>query len=146
MPIEGLDQPCSVCERPSGDHTLREWAACIGTVTTDLPYEQTPPDAAAVVAEKVRQQFNLDEDLIVADHVVIRAATLDGASGQVRVRIPALIHEFQVGVSGQPPVTVAKVVYVADTDGMRAYGRLARDTANGAANAAELERARPEDA
>lgn len=103
----------------------------------NLPFQQTPPDMAAAAAAAVRGQFQLDEDLVVADHVVVRAITLAGSSGLVRVRLPALVHEFQIGVSGQPPEPVAKVAFIGSVDGVRGYGRLVRDSANGAANAAE---------
>jgi hypothetical protein len=135
--LRGLDQECPACGRVSGDHTLREWSRCIGATTTDLPFEETPPDMAGEAAEAVRKQFQLDDDLIIADHIVAKAMTLDGHSGLVQVRLPALLHEFQVGIAGQPPTTVAKVVYLGDASTLRQYGRLLRDTANGAANAAE---------
>ncbi len=70
-------------------------------------------------------------------HVVVRAVTLAGASGQLQVRVPGLLHEFAIGVPGQPPAPVAKVAYIGDLASMRGYGRLVRDSANGAANAAE---------
>lgn len=134
--LRGLDEACGACGRVSGDHTLREWAACMGTVTTDLPFEATPPDLAAAAGAAVREQFALDEDLIVADHVVVRAVTLDGHAGTIRVKLPGLLHEFQIGVAGQAPVTIAKVAFIGDDGSMRGYGRLVRDSANGAANAA----------
>lgn len=137
MSVSGLEQPCGTCERPAGDHTLREWAACMGEVTTDLPYEPSEPDAAELVAAQVREQFHLDGDLIVADHVVARAITLQGAADVVGVTFPGVLHEFQIGLGGTAPAVVAKVLYLGDVDAMRAYGRLLRDTANGAANAAE---------
>jgi len=109
----------------------------MGEVTTDLPFEATPPDMAAAAAAAVRRQFQLDDDLIVADHVVVKAVTLGGGSGPVEVRLPGLLHEFQIGLAGRPPSTVAKIAYVGDVAAMRAYGRMVRDSANGAANAAE---------
>lgn len=109
----------------------------MGEATTDLPFEETPPDMAAAAAAAVREQFQLDEDLIVADHVVVRAVTLDGSSGPLRVKLPGLLHEFQIGIGGQPPSTVAKVAFLGDVTAVRGYGRLVRDSANGAANAAE---------
>ncbi len=135
--VGGLDGPCVVCGRVSGDHTLREWAACVGTVTTDLPFERTPPDMAAAAAAAVRAQFQLDDDLVIADHAVVRAITLGGRSGALQVTVPGLLHEFQIGVPGQPPSTVARVAFIGNLAAMRGYGRLVRDSANGAANAAE---------
>ncbi len=136
-PLRGLDEPCGACGRPAGDHTLREWSDCIGTVTTDLPYEATPTDLASAAAAAVRERFQLDPDLIVADHIVARAVTFDGNVGPVKIKFPGLLHEFQIGIAGQPPVTVAKVAFIGDIASLRGYGRLIRDTANGAANAAE---------
>lgn len=147
--VGGLDGPCGVCERPTGDHTLREWSACMEEVTTDLPFESTPADAAALASASLRDRFNLDDSIIIADHVTVKAITLDGemmgvpprgpASLQRRptVRVPGLLHEFGIGVPGIPPSTVASVLFVGGVDSVRKYGRLARDSANGAANAAE---------
>lgn len=103
MTVSGLDAPCAVCERPAGDHTLREWAACMGTQTTDLPYEAIPEDLAQTVAASVRDRFQLDDDLIVADHVVVRALTLGGRQGVLGIKIPALIHDFQIGLAPNRP-------------------------------------------
>lgn len=80
---------------------------------------------------------DLDSHLIIADNVVVKALTLDGASGAVEVRLPALLHEFAIGVAGAPPEMIAKVLFIGSPEIMRKYGRLARDSANGAANAAE---------
>lgn len=136
MPVQGLDQPCGTCSRRSGDHTLDEWAKCLGTPTTDLPFERVPDDAAAAASAALRQQLGLDDDLILADSVIIRAATLDVSSGVVAAKVPALIHDFQIGVPGQAPAEVARVLYMGDTRAMKQYGRLVRDSANGAVNAA----------
>jgi len=133
----GLDQPCPACGRTSGDHTVREWAACLGRQTLVLPYEEVPRDLAAAAAENLRRSFGIDGDVIVADHVVVRAVTLDGATGPVRLRLPALLHEFQVGIAGQAPTVVAKVLFAGNGQTVRGYGRLVRDSANGAVNAAE---------
>jgi hypothetical protein len=137
MPVRGLDEACGVCGRPSGDHTLREWSVCLGEVTTHQPYEETPADAVEVVNAAMRERFQLEPGTIVADNVIIRAATLDAATGPLQVKLPAVLHEFQVALSGQPPATVAKIIYVGDVNAVRQYGRLARDSANAAANAAE---------
>lgn len=137
-PVAGLDQPCPVCGQISGDHTVREWAACLGTPTTNLPFQEVPQDAVAAAAgENIRRSFDIDSDIVIADHVVVKALTLSGASGPIQVHLPALLHEFQVGVPGRPPVEVAKVLFTGDTQSVRGFGRLVRDSANGAANAAE---------
>jgi hypothetical protein len=137
--LRGLDEACSTCDRPVGDHTLREWNVCMGTLTTDLPFEKTPPDMARAASEAVRAQFNLDDDLVIADHVVVKAVTLAGEvrGAAINVRLPALLHEFQIGLPGQPPGTLARVLFVGPADSVRGYGRLVRDSANGAVNAAE---------
>ena len=135
MTIEGLEESCGTCGRARGDHTLRELAKCMGTLTTDLAFEETPDDAmAAEVNRRLREQFKLDDDLQTADHVVVKALQLQNNMG---VKMPALLHEFQIGIAGQGPQTVCKVLYIGDPEGMRAYGLLARDSANGAANAVE---------
>jgi hypothetical protein len=137
MPVSGLDEPCPVCDRPAGDHTLREWQSCLGEQTTDLPYEEIPQDAAAIASENMRQRFGLESDIVVADHVVVKSLTIDGSSGSLRLVFPAVLHEFQVGVPGRPPATAAKVLFAGDAQAVRGYGRLIRDSANGAVNAAE---------
>ncbi len=135
--LRGLDEACATCGRVCGDHTLREWAACMGTLTTDLPFERTPPDMAQAAGDAVRRQFRLDDDIAIADHATVKALTLAGSAGAVGVRLPMLLHEFQIGIPGQPPAPVARVAYLGNLAGMRGYGRLVRDSANGAANAAE---------
>jgi hypothetical protein len=140
MPVSGLDEPCPVFDRPSGDHTLREWAKCMGTTTTSVPFAEVPDDMAAAAATAIREQFAIDDDLILADGVVVRAATLDGHAGVVGIKVPALVHEFQINVPGHPPATIARVLFVGDVDSMRGYGRLVRDSANGAVNAVERSR------
>lgn len=134
--VRGLDDPCPTCQRASGDHTLREWATCIGTQTTDLPFEPVPDDLADAATENMRRSFDIPGDVIVADHVVIRALTLDCSSGPIRMRLPAVLHEFQVAIPGQPPTVVAKVLFAGNDQTVRGYGRLIRDSANGAVNAA----------
>lgn len=141
MTIDGLDEPCGTCQRPAGDHTLREWNTCLGTVTTDLPYQATPPDLATVASAAIRRQFALDDDIMIADHAIVRALTLAGHSGAVSIRLPALLTEFQIGVPGQPPHTIAKILFAGSADGVKGYGRLVRDSANGAYNAATRENA-----
>jgi hypothetical protein len=136
MPVEGLNDPCAACGRRSGDHTLDEWAKCLGTPTTDLPFELIPDDAAKLASERLREQFGLADDVVLADSVLARAAVVDGGSGQVGIKLPALIHDFQVGVAGAAPATVARVLYLGDVESMRKYGKLIRDSANGAVNAA----------
>lgn len=134
-----LDQPCPVCARVSGDHTLREWSLCMGAPTTDLPYEPVPESTSATAAlagSGIRTAFGVDSDVIVADNVVVRALTLSGRNGPVALKLPGLMHDFSIGIAGHPPETVARVLFLGDDGVMRRYGELARDSANGAANAA----------
>lgn len=137
MTVDGLDKPCAVCERPAGDHTLREWSACLGTVTTDLPYEDAPDDS---IAGAMRGRLGLDRDTIPADHIHARAATYAGSSGPVEIRMPVVLLDFSIGQAGAPPVTVAKIAFLGDRSSIRGLGRLVRDTANGAVRAAEAGR------
>jgi hypothetical protein len=133
MAVTNLDSPCGVCARASGDHTLREWAACLGTTTLDLPYQPV----AADITSALRERFNLPGDQIIADHVVVRAAVLGGHTGVVGVKSPIVLHEFAVGMPDRPAEVVAKVAYIGSGDAVRAYGRLVQESADGAAAAAE---------
>lgn len=133
--VNGLDAPCPVCGRVSGDHTLREWGACLGTTVEDLPFAEVPADMARIINARIREQFGLDDDLLVADTVVVKSLVLDGSVGTMKVRTPALLHEFAIGRPGGPPAPVVRVLFVGPPDGMRSYGRLVRDSANGAVNA-----------
>jgi len=57
-----------------------------------------------------------------------------GPFGQSIV-MPIVLHEFST--SPRVGEVIARVAYVGDVHTVRQYGRLLRDTANGAANAAE---------
>jgi hypothetical protein len=135
-PIGGLDQPCPTCERLAGDHTLREWSTCMDQPTTDLRYEDLPPDAQAMT-NRLRDQLGVDEDWLIADNVVAKSLVLTGRAGVVRVAMPAVLTEFAVGAFGSAPMPVAKALFIGNEKTVRGYGRLLRDTANGAANAAK---------
>lgn len=41
MILHDLDKPCLACQRPAGDHTLREWNACMGATTTDAQRQRS---------------------------------------------------------------------------------------------------------
>jgi hypothetical protein len=131
--VGGLDGPCANCGRVSGDHTLWEWEACLGSASVDLPYEPVPGD----IADLVRQRFHLAPNTLIADHVVVKAATLEGGPWPVAIHTPALIHEYGIGRPNMAPLPVATVTFLSTSNGMRAYGRLVRDGANGAANRVE---------
>jgi hypothetical protein len=87
-PAQGLDGPCSVCGRIAGDHTLREWARCLGTTTTDLPYEAVPADAARIATDSMRMRFGMPDDWTIADNVIAKALVLDVHTGSVVLKLP----------------------------------------------------------
>jgi hypothetical protein len=116
---------------------MREWSHCMGAVTLDLPTQPVPDDIAGAASAALRRQFDLDEDLLIADHVIVKSATLAGSSGPLDVRLPVLLQEFQLGHPGRPPIEIAKVLFLGNVETMRGYGRLVRDSANGAINALE---------
>jgi predicted O-methyltransferase YrrM len=134
--FRGFDDECTECGRLAGDHTLREWAKCTGDKSFDLPMADIPEDATEQANRMLRERFLLDDDVIVVDNVVTYATVLRGSSGPVGVKAPAVMHDFQSSASGRVK-TVARVLFLADAAGIRAYGKLVRDAANGAANAAE---------
>jgi len=131
-PIQNLEAACMVCERPAGDHTLREWSACMGTITTDLPYGPIPADA-----RRIAERFGLPDGTLVADNVVAKSLVARADMGPLgqSLLLPLVLHEF----SRSPNVgeVLARIAYIGDVGTLRQYGRLLRDTANGAANAAE---------
>jgi len=131
--IGGRDDDCSACGRRVGSHTLDEWDACLGATTLDRQFGRTTEG----VTGAIRERFGLDADVLIADHVIVEAALLDGtAGGGTTLKIPTLIHNFAIGVDGEPePVT--RVLYTADVEGIRRYGALVGDAAIGAAKAAE---------
>jgi hypothetical protein len=132
--FSGLEKACPRCERLAGDHTLREWQACAGADRLELPYVDQPE--ALQVMRQVRESFGLGDDVIVVDHVVARALVLAGSAGPVRSVHPGVLCEFQVGIMGQAPTTITKVLFVGDERSIRGFGRLLRDASNGAVNAA----------
>lgn len=104
----------------------------MGTATTDLRYEPIPADARLIA-----ERFGLPDGTLVVDNVVAKSAVAQadvGAFGQ-SLLLPLVLHEF----SRSPNVgkVLARIAYIGDADVLRQYGRLVRDTANGAANAAE---------
>lgn len=137
MKVDGLDDDCPVCGRRSGDHTLDEWAACLGTGTMDLPFEEIPDDAIKLANDELQKRFGLPDDHWVADNLIVKALTLDASAGPIKTTIPALLFDYQSSASGFP-LTVSKVLFLGDAETMRKCGRLVRDTANAAANRVEL--------
>lgn len=128
---DSLEQPCAQCQRPIGDHLVREMVTCGLKPAVDLAYEDTPSDISHLAT-----QFGFPAGTLVADHITAKALVIDTAIGP----FPVLLHEFMVGRPGMPPIDVVQVAYLGG-DTMRPYGRLIRDTANGAANAADKRRA-----
>lgn len=146
--LDGLDDRCTVCGEVVGEHTLRQFNVCTGEKAWELPADVVPDDIAKLANERLREQFRLEGDWLVADTVSVKALVLSGGAVGLRVNVPAVLHEFQMGVAGRPPGTVAKVLFIGGTeDVMRSYGRLVRDSANQACNAAKRaaggERGRP---
>lgn len=140
MSYRGLDDVCAVCQRPVGDHTLREYRACSGNVE-HLPYEDQPHDSAAAAgAAMLRKRLELNDSVIVADHVVARALTFATGGPTLAPVLGGIMLELALGTPGRPPTTVGEALYIGDADVLRKFGRLIRDTANGAANAIERHR------
>jgi len=131
--IGGRDDDCPACGKRVGSHTLDDWDVCVGATTVDRPFAVS----AEGVSDAVRERFGLDRETLVADHVIVEAAILDGsAGGPTTLKMPVLIHNFAIGVDGEP-APVARVLYMADGEGIRRYGSLVGDAAIGAAKAAE---------
>lgn len=133
---DAMEQPCYVCTRPTGDHTLREWATCAQQPHTHAPYQDAPQDnVAAFGGERLQEALATGAGPMVADGVVVKAIAIDTPIG----RIGAVVHDFTRGVPtpGHPDEPVCSVMYLGgDAEGLRRYGTLVRDCANGAAKAA----------
>lgn len=131
-PITNLDAPCMVCEKPAGDHTLREWSTCMGTITTDLPYADIPEDA-----RRIADGLGLPDGTLVVDNFVAKSfvGRMDLPGGQQHVYLAGVLHEFSRSPNTGDPL--ARIAFIGDAGVLRQYGRLVRDTANGAARAAE---------
>lgn len=71
--------------------------------------------------------------MLVADTIVVKAVWLEGGAGGLPIGSPGLIHEFSIGQPNASPIPVVKILFLAPPDSMRSYGRLIRDSANGAA-------------
>lgn len=129
MSVRGLDDPCGTCRRRSGDHTLDQWAVCLGTPALDLAYEDVPGGPIPLSVDGRQVQW--------ADHVTVRSCVVGGEGSGIGVVLPAAIFTFQLGSTVGPPFDVAEVALVGSPETMRTVGRLVRDSCNGAANAAE---------
>ena len=131
--IPNLDEHCKLCPdgKPIGDHTMREWSEHIDRPDHVLDYEAVPG------------QLDVELDgmnLTLADHITMRATVLAADSGQMRIATPLLVFDFARGVLGTTPEPVARVGLLASVELMRKVGKLVRDAAYGAANAAEKAR------
>lgn len=124
----GMDDVCPACGRVVGDHTMREFEAC--TVSRRFEIEYGP------ASKQLNERFGIDADVIVVDHLIAKAVVLSGSAGPLGITVAGLLLEFATSESGTVE-TVAKVLFLGDPAQQRAAGRLLRDTANGAANAAE---------
>lgn len=114
---------------------VREWGESLGAPELDLPYEETDENTAELINQRMRERFGGGEELSFADHVLARGVTLDVP--EAGIKLAGVILEFQVGIDGQAPAPVSTVCYNGDSETMRKFGKLVRDTANGAARAAE---------
>lgn len=128
--LQGLDELCPYCHaKPIGEHTLREWDTHAG-VHTDLPYEPTGGRTPFLTGERDGEQVAL------ADTITARALLMS-APGPLVAALPCLLIDFEQGDPLGPPQRLARIGLVGPPEMMRKFGRLLRDTANGAANAAE---------
>lgn len=124
----GMEDLCVACTRVIGDHTMREFEACTASRSFEIGYGPASD-------RTLNDRFGIPADVVVADHLVAKATVLEGSAGQLEVKAAGLLLEFGSSASGKVEI-VGKVLYIGDVDGVRAAGRLLRDTANGAANAA----------
>lgn len=141
----GMEEDCPTCGEQVGDHTIRRISECLDERAEgeDRPYHDVGPEGLLAQAlDTLRGRFALGGDVLIADHITAKSAVLAGEAGPMLVRIPAVIHEFAIGTP-LGSATVAKVLYMGDTEVIRKYGKLIRDTSNGAANAAERAMADP---
>lgn len=130
--IDNLDAECVTCHRRRGSHTLDELDVCLRAFGLDLPHEEIPDGPL---------RWTMDgRDVVVADHVLARSLVSFGETSLGRIRTPVLHLTFAVGQQGAPPATVDEVAVVGSPEGLRKIGKLLRDTAFSAANAAELAR------
>lgn len=130
--IRGLDEPCGLddCGKVVGDHTMREWAEHVDRLDHDLPYEEIP-------GGPIHLSDTDGSPLPVADNVTARASVMTAKSGPLDVFVPVLILEFAIGHPVNGPQPVGRIGVLGPPDVMRRIGKLLRDSANGAANAAE---------
>lgn len=124
----GMEDICSACGREVGEHTMREFSACTDSRRHVIEYGDA--------SQALRDRFNLPDDVLPADHVVAKATVLSGDAGPLKIAAPGLLLEFASSGTGRVE-PVVKVLFFGDSQTMRAMGRLLRDTANGAANAAD---------
>ena len=124
--VQNLDAICPEDGRAIGDHTLREWNAHMDLAHTDLPYEENPEPVAIP-----------DQELVVADTVTARAAVQTYDMGRTKALVPVLILDFSLGQMGAPRSHQVSVGFISTPEMMRKVGKILRDSAHGAANAAE---------
>lgn len=133
--LQGLDQPCPTCRQPIGDHTMRRWSAC----TTELGHHDPHREVSEAEGRQLLMKFE-DRELVIADHVsVVSAAGEVRPLGMQPIYTPTLVFRF-ASSAGNPlsPEPVAEVAFIGTSEGVRSLGRLVRDSANSAANKAEV--------
>lgn len=117
--------------RPVGAHTLDEWWDDVHSAPhTDLDYEENPAGAPVEV----------DVTMIAADTVVARAGVQQHELGGALLTVPVLLLDFAQGRLDGPPAHQVSVGLLGTPEGLRKAGKVIRDAANGAANAAERAR------
>lgn len=131
MSAPDLAAPCPHDGRPIGEHTLDEWWDEVHAAPhTDLDYEEHA-DGVPV---------DVPVEMVVADTVIARAGVQRHDLGGAQVVVPVLVLDFSQGRLGGPPEHQVSVGLLSTPDVMRRIGKVIRDAANGAANAAERAR------
>lgn len=129
--IPNLAEACTICTdgKPIGEHTLAEWwDERHSAPHTDLDYEENPDG----------KPVDVPVEMLVADTIVARAGVQRyDLAGGAKAIFPVLIFDFALGRMGQAPEHVVTVGLLGTSEIMRKVGKVLRDTANGAANAAE---------
>lgn len=130
--IEGLEESCMNCGEVVGDHTVRQWNLCASAVQMDLKYEDVPEDVRAFT-----ERLGFAHGVQVADHCIARSLVMkgDSAPGMPRVVLPVVQLEFSVGTP-KGSLEGAKIAFIGSEESIGKFGKLVRDTSNGAVNAA----------
>lgn len=102
MTHEPLDEKCPQCDRPIGDHTIREWPKCLDAAGKNytMPYQEIPGGP-----------LMLDGEQIMVGEITVACATIDAPIGKV----PALVFTFAApGLTPMSSVPTPTYVLVGD--------------------------------